>query len=226
MKRILVAVVAVLALAPSVATAEPKQQLLTAPYREMFRYREYCPSPSVSNCAHPDEASTWDGSLSNSFRVTGVTSGSDSPIRQLMDVGFWMPAEVGSYSANNAPTVTVTYHLESASFEQHTLDAGPVSHAAASLWASVEHGGCGCLVSSAEGEPNPSVEIFTSQDGSLITIPEQDVILEFTLDHLPGTHLAASSVLIRVGLRSEAVLNGTGSLEGSVIGSLTSVAIS
>lgn len=211
-------------LLPAPVTATPPGQTVTAPYYDMFRERQWCGS-TTAICDINDNARTSDGALENSFEIVGRALDETTPVQQVMSVGFWMPIELPPINDKHPRVVTATFHVDAAHLEVQTSDGSVASSARGSLWGSAKHSACRCVISSPSGGLPPSIEIISSADGSEVTIPEQDVVLRFPLADIPGGHLPAGHVEIKIGLRTEAVLRGTGHIAGSIRGSLTAVSI-
>lgn len=225
MKRMVLMPFLVMFLIPGAVSANPPAQTVTAPYYDMFRERQWCGSPRTASCHIDDNAQTWDGTLESRFEILGVAPDAATPVEQKMSVGFWMPFELPPINDKHPRVVTATFHLEGARLEVDAIGGASASFARGSLWGSAKHSACRCIISSAPGEGAPSVEIISSAAGSEVTIPEQEVVLQFPLDDIPGGHLDAGHVEVRIALRSEASLHGSGHIVGSLSGTLTSVSI-
>lgn len=225
MKRTVVILFLSLFLLPGAVGASPPNQTVTAPYPDMFRERQRCGSSKTAICHIDDNAEIGNGILENEFEILGTAADTGTPTEQKMSVGFWMPIESPPINDKHPRIVTATFHLDAAQLEVHTIDRATASFAAGSLWGSAKRSACRCIVSSAPGEDAPSIEIISGTTGSEVTIPEQDLVLQFPLDHIPGGHLDAGHVEVRIALRSEASLYGTGHIAGSLSGTLTSVSI-
>lgn len=211
------------------AEAQPTNLSFSAPYREMIRNRVWCDAATypASNCDINDTASASDGALGTEFRVTGAAVYADRPLFQQMDVGFSNVGAVGPMNSSNPAWVTVTYHTDGGSVHLDAVDGGSGSFAEISLWASVRHAACKCLISPIVDGGNPSVTLLSTRSGAQQVIPAQDIVLRFPLNNLPDGRLAADWIEVRAGLRAIGQLSGgsTGSVEGKLVGSLTSIRV-